>query len=370
MVELIPPPDPRTLLPPLLACLPTAFISSRPPPALLSLLSPILRQRVEVLSSVSASSTDSWLRLLCWDPQKGERLQSLVDGANFEPHPVSGEIELPGDIPVAYRRLDEETLQSRVLIPDYNLQVVYLWCPRGQDETVPGWLVAELLPDEGGGETDGTWLFSIGEANAHAKEQLLEDALRAAESNELAPPQKEEEEEEDDDDYWARYDATPARTPSAKPPAPGRLSSMQQRHGPSESSYFDRYADVQPAMDSHDPEEEHPELGPTSLLGDIAAEVIKRNMENEESSYPDHPNDTHEMPLSHPRPSSVSSSSSVAKLEQEAANQSTCEVGVKQHIGSNIKSLFRLAKATGISRAEFQSIVRTELDLLNVSDHD
>jgi hypothetical protein len=60
----------------------------------------------------------------------------------------------------------------------------------------------------------------------------------------------------------------------------------------------------------------------------------------------------------------------VAKLEQEAESQSTYEVGVKQHIGTSIKSLFRLAKATGMSRVEFQAMVRTELELLDVTDMD
>ncbi|KAL2869981.1 uncharacterized protein BJX67DRAFT_302262 [Aspergillus lucknowensis] len=366
MVELIPPPDPRTLLPPLLACLPTAFVSPQPPPALLPLLSPILRQRVQVLTSVATSSTESWLRLLCWDIGKAERLQSLVDGATFEPHPVSGEIELPDDIPVTYRRLDEETLQSRVIVPEYSLKVVYLWCP--QEENAPGWRVAEVLPYDSAGDDDGVWSVSIGEANAHAKEKLVEDALRAAENHERSATQREEDEKEDDDDYWAQYDATPGRTPAPKTPAPA----MQPLRGPSESSYFSRYADVQPAMDSHDPDEEHPEVGPSSLPGDMLAEYVKRNLENMDIAPAEHPSQTNGMPLSQPRPESASSASSeaVAKLEHEAENHSTYEIGVKQHISSNIKGLFRLARATGISRADFQSLVQTELDLLNLSDDD
>ncbi|KAL4752632.1 hypothetical protein BDW72DRAFT_60575 [Aspergillus terricola var. indicus] len=363
MVEFIPPPDPRDLLPPLLACLPTAFVSPKPPPALLPLLSPILRQRVQILSSVSTSASESWLRLLCWDSEKGERLQSLIDGASFEPHPVSGEIELPDDIPVAYRRMDEETLKSRVLIPEYELKVVYLWCPK---EESPGWRIAEVLPHQGLGEDDGVWSSTIGDANTHAKEKLVDDALKAAERDEHVAPQ---EEEDDDDDYWARYDATPGRTPSAKNPAPSTLTSMLQHQGPSESSYFSRYDDVQPAMDNHDPDEEHPELGPTSLGGDILTELAKRNTD---SASHEHTNQTNGASLNHPRPESATSSNpeAVSRLEQEAENQSTYEIGVKQHIGSNIKSLFRLAKATGISRADFQSLVKTELDLLNLSDDD
>ncbi|KAL4977793.1 hypothetical protein BDW66DRAFT_149818 [Aspergillus desertorum] len=363
MVEFIPPPDPRDLLPPLLACLPTAFISQKPPPALLPLLSPILRQRVQIFSSVSTSSSESWLRLLCWDSEKGERLQSLIDGASFEPHPVSGEIELPDDIPVTFRRVDEETLQSLVLVSEYELKVVYLWCPR---EESPGWRVAEVLPHQGMGEDDGVWSSTIADANVHAKESLLADALKAAEKDQRAVPQ----EEDDDDDYWARYDATPGRTPSVKNPAPPTLTSMLQHQGLSESSYFSQYDDVQPVMDNHDPDEEHPELGPSSLGGGILAELAKRNAEIDDPVAHEHTNQTNGALLNHPRPESATSSNSetVSRLEQEAENQSTYEIGVKQHIGSNIKSLFRLAKAAGISRSDFQSLVKTELDLLDLSD--
>ncbi|KAL4888664.1 hypothetical protein BDV59DRAFT_188117 [Aspergillus ambiguus] len=374
MVELIPPPDPYTLLPPLLACLPTAFVSPHPPPALLPLLSPILRQRVQIFSAVASSPTDSWLQHLCWDSSKAERLQSLVDGASFEPHPVSGEIELPGENPVTYRRIDDETLQSRILIPDYSLKVIFLWCSTDQEGGGPGWRIAELLPHEGALEEDAAWSISIGEANAHAKEQLMEEALKAAEKDENTSSRQEPEEEDDDADYWAQYDATPGQTPSVKTPAPSAVSSLQQQNM-SENSYFSRYAEVQPAMDNHDPAEEQPEIGPSSLNGDMLANLLRRQvggLDDAPSGHPNAPNEHTAMPLNHPRPSSTSSASSeaVAKLEQEAETQSACEVGVKQHIGSNIKSLFRLAKATGISRVEFQSLVRTELELLNVSDEE
>lgn len=377
MVELILPPDPRSLLPPLLACLPTAFVSPQPPPALLPLLSPILRQRVQILSSVSASPTDSWLRLLCWDAGKAERLQELVDGTCFEPHPVSGEIDLPDEMPITYKRVDEETLQSRILVPDYNLKTIYLWCPNDEDGGGPGWRVAELLPGDGPAEDDSSWADSIGEANSLAKDKIMEDALREAEKGDKGASQ-EEYDDDDDDDYWARYDATPGRTPNVKSPAPNSLSSLQ-RPGPAEDSYFSRYADVKPAMDNHDPTEEQPELGASSLNGDVLASLLQPRTNKTGSAEPartnGYPTDgsmdrERAMALNHPRPSSTPSTSSdaVEKLEQEAENQSACEIGVKQHISSNIKSLFRLARCTGISRGEFQDLVKTELELLNLSE--
>lgn len=385
MVELINPPVPRELLPPLLACLPLAFVSPRPPPAILPLLSPVLRQRVQFLTSVSTSPNDSWLSLLCWDSEKAERLQRIIDGATFEPHPVSGEIELSDDIPVAYKRIDDETLRSRVLVPEYSLAVIYLWCPTDEQGGGRGWRVAELLPREGPAEDEGNWAFSIGEANEQAKDKLFDDVLGSNDGDGQATENGDQnktgaEEEDDDDDYWAQYDATPGRTPGVKTPAPAGGSSLRPT-GQSETSYFSQYADVQPAMDNHDPEEEQPEIGPSSLNGDILANLLRRQISGTDPTdvprtngyaQGDAPSEDAARRLSHPRPDSTSSnhSDAVARLETEAASQSTYEVGVKQHIGTSIKSLFRLAKATGMSRADFQALVQTEVDLLHLTDED
>lgn len=389
MVEFIPPPEPRTLLPPLLACLPAAFASPRPPPALLPLLSPILRQRVQLLTSTSSSPSDSWLRLLCWDAAKAERIQSIVENTTFEPHPVSGEIEIEDDIIVTYKRFDEETLRSRTSLPEYNLTVWYVWCGGDQEGGGPGWRVAQLLPREEQVEADDpdnekTWSESIVDANDHARERVLEEALRAAEQSSV-PGLKEEkiEDEDDDDDYWAQYDATPARTPAVKDTSGlGPLSGNGQAD--SDDSYFARYSEVQPAMDNDDPSADKNELGESSLNGDALAGILRRQSESlhaeQAQDARSHTNGFHldkdasvkeaSKMLNHPRPSSASSNASdtVAKLEMSAENQSAAEIGVKQHISTNIKSLFRLAKTTGMSRADFELTVKRELEVLCIVD--
>ena len=384
MVELINPPEPRSLLPPLLACLPTAFVSPRPPPALLPLLSPILRQRTQILTSLSTCPSESWLQLLCWDTTKAERLQDIVAKTTFEPHPVSGEIELPADIPVAYKRIDDETLRARVLLPEYNLAVIYLWCPTDEEGGGRGWRVAEVLPREGPAEDEQRWASTIGEATAQAKENLLADVLGMTDRHDDRSQnagEQDELEDDDDDDYWAQYDATPGRTPGAKTPAPARDLPGPGPSGLSEASYFSQYGGVQPAMDNHDPAEEQPEIGPSSLNGDMLANLLRRQVSDYDGAEKPRtngyaqanvPGENPVRALSHPRPESASSNNSdaVAKLEQEAASHSDFEVGVKQHIGTSIKSLFRLAKASGISRMEFQSMVHTELELLNMTDYD
>lgn len=371
MVELINTPETRQLLPPLLACLPLAFVSSRAPPALLPLLSPILRQRVNFLTSTTTSNTESWLQLLCWDTEKAERLRAIIDGATFEPHPVSGEIELSDDLRVTYKRVDHETLKAQVPVLDYSIIVIYLWCPTDEEGGGPGWRVAELLPLEGPADEDNTWASSIGEANIQSADQLASNVTANSQDNETV-----EEDDDDDDDYWAQYDATPgSKTPA--PPAGAAGASKLGPSGLSEQSYFSQYGDVQPAMDNHDSSEEQPEVGPSSLNGDMLANLLRRQVngdstdESRANGYP--PGqlpDNAAQALSHPRPGSISSNDSVARLEKEAENQSTCEVGVKQHISTSIKSLFRLAQATGMPRADFQSLVSTELELLNMMDNE
>ncbi|OJD20913.1 hypothetical protein ACJ73_07750 [Blastomyces percursus] len=401
MVEYIRPPDSRTLIPPLLACIAAAFASPNPPPALLPLLSPILRQRVQILSSVSQSPSDSWLRLLCWDAGKAERLQNIVDSATFEPHPVSGEIEIPDDVPITYKRLDLETLRSHLPIPDYNLSVLYVWCPVDPEGSGPGWRVAEVLPGDALQEEAGSWSKSIGEADEYRQMKILQDALQEAEeaeSRKAGPTitqsrvvEPEKEDEDDDDGYWAQYDNTPGRTPLKRSPAPTQLQSNGLGPGlyPTASdSYFARYNGVQPALDNDDPSVDQGEIGQSTLNGDAIASILRRQSEAMLADRPtgaalygdDNDNDdSHSrshIPLNHPRPSSASSSTrseTVSKLEKTAESQSISEIGVKQHISSNIKSLFRLARATGLSRAEFESIVRRELDclaLIDVDDYD
>ncbi len=146
MVQFIPPPDTRLLLPPLLACLPTAFASPRPPPALLPLLSPILRQRLQLLSAHAASSSDSWLPLLCWNATSAEELPGIIESDKFELHPVSGDVEISDIDQLKYRRLDNETLHARVVVSEYRLGIIYLWCEGDQEGGGTGWRVSEVTP--------------------------------------------------------------------------------------------------------------------------------------------------------------------------------------------------------------------------------
>ncbi|KXS96210.1 hypothetical protein AC578_2825 [Pseudocercospora eumusae] len=395
-MHLAPPPNPRDLLPPLLACLPTSFVSPRPPPALLPLLSPILRQRVNFLASSTAPS-DGWLPLLAWDAKRGAALPATVGNMNLEPHPVSGELELDEVRPAKYRRLDEETLQSRLEVDQFSLLPIFVWCEKDEHGgTEPGWKLSELRTMDD--IEDGTeWYDSPLEAN----DAVNSRSAQSATTNGASARSQHIEEEEDDanDDYWGLYDQTPGRTPAQRSPAPPSMTNRPAASGNAEADYYARYGqEVQPAMDAHDPDEEQPELRQITRSGDTLMQAAPPRTQSADyyaslqphaSWKPDQqmhdsahatatersPEQAHEH-LSMPRPiSPTTSHSSVDRLEERAAEMSypsndTAQLAVKQHISTDVKSLYRLAKASGMDRAEFQRVVQTELEVLSMMDQD
>ncbi|ORY03998.1 hypothetical protein BCR34DRAFT_591348 [Clohesyomyces aquaticus] len=405
-VEFVPSPNSRELLPPLLACLSTASASKQPPPALLPLVSPILRQRIQLLAS------DAWLPLLSWDSHIASKLPKIVGGIHLEPHPASGEIEVDEPDRILYRRSDPETLHSRLVLGELGLLPTYLWCTGGEAGNC--WKLAELRGTEDA--DDGTeWFPTMGEANEagfrRTSTQPNGASLTQTTATITAAPAQEEE--DDDDAYWAAYDRTPGQTPHQKrSPAPPATNSRVQLPTQSELEYFARYAaEVQPALDSHDPDEQGPGPGESTLDGN--AMKIRREPQTEplettnlgpdgyDSSMPpafspptsgldelhDRRHDSGIMggerpeykenidedrfaALNHPRPSSSASSNSVEKLEREAESHSQAELAIKQHISTDLKSLFRLARTAGIDREEFERIVKRELEVLPLLEHD
>ncbi|PVH99493.1 hypothetical protein DM02DRAFT_564497 [Periconia macrospinosa] len=377
-VTAIPQPDSRELLPPLLACLATASVSKQPPPALLPLLSPILRQRVQLLAS------DDWLSLLCWDQQAGSRLPQVVSNIHVEPHPASGEIEVEDPDQILYRRSDAETLHARLILGEYGIVPAYLWCTGGDNGN--RWELAELRGLEDA--DDGTeWFSSLAEANeAGFRRKTVKTNGTANHTTINVQPEPAQKDEEDDDDaYWAAYDRTPGRTPHKQSPAPPANTRVQVGPTQTELEYFARYAsEVQPAMDPHDPDEAAVAPGESTLNGnsfdlgrDLSSDLSETtDAERRDSARDVKPNGTQPVEneeynaLNHPRPSSSASSNSVEKLEREAENSSQTELAIKQHISTDLKSLFRLARASGIDREEFERIIKRELEVLPMLEQD
>jgi hypothetical protein len=367
------PPRAHELLAPLLGSLPGASISTEPPSALLPLLSPILRQRVQLLS---VSNSEPWLSLLCYDHSKIPKLEQAAKSEALEPHPVSGEVEVDWeyDVDIRFKRVDEETLQSLVSLQHIGIQVKLVWCANDELGGGDGWRIGEVtVPDD-----TGIWgEKSIPDAENHFASKSTHIATYRVNGNttnadDLLTP------EEDDDDYWAQYDNTPSRTPAKNSPAPPSQNDM--RASTNEDEYYNQYANVQPAMDNHDPDE-------AQQNGEVETSLGKDEITNELQQHLSNPPEFTSIQereqymrgteaLLQPRPASSTGSSgsdTVARLEKQAAENALRDQGelaIKQHISTSIKSLYRLAKVGGIDRDEFERLVKTELDCLGLMDED
>lgn len=297
-------------------------------------------------------------------------------------------------------------------------------------EPQSGWRVAEVLPLDEEDEEDAVtsksqWYNSVGEAEeafaaTTSTRSLSPRTSRNTSYGAAGPPGFHNvtpgaisNVSGDDDDYWASYDQSPSRTPQ-KSPAPtttanagnGDASNVYNpsRHRqPSmqlEADYYARYGSVQPAMDAHDPDEEEGTAGLESTLNHTDQErreqpsslsdVNRANgqyhfaQRDQVSSASNHVHEHDNEPpittaaqgirrIHSPVPSRPSSSASgrrspIETLEASASSTSAAEMGVKQHISTELKSLYRLARAAGIERGEFERVVRTELDVLGMMD--
>ncbi|KAG5917391.1 hypothetical protein E4U61_002754 [Claviceps capensis] len=396
MAPVISPPSPALLLAPILPALPAAAASPQPAPQVLPLLSPILRQRVQLLSGPGSSSgPEPWLRLLCYDTAKAVRLADLVSGPALEPHPVSGEVEIDWDCDAKtrYRRLDQETLQALVVLSEVGLAFQLVYCLHDEEgiDGANGWRIGEVTTVETsspftqfegaasiaeaerlytedksgrkdvssrGGNDGGVLQRDIQEGGKNSsgsnKNNDAKDGNNRSGGGDVA------EDENDDDDYWDLYDKTPAQTPMGKnrSPAPVQAQGGTPSAAAAEDAYFAQYAHVQPAMDNHDPDEEAQaqQLLDVNVAGSVAARA---------------PAECEPPTLQQPHPDSPTASpaaNTIAHLEQCAGNQTRNEFSVKQHVSRTIRSLAMLATASGIDAEEFSSLVKTELELLSMVD--
>ena len=323
-------------------------------------------------------SDSTWLSLLCWESTEASELPNIVETVSFEPHPVSGEVEF-GDIDrIQYRKLDEETLQSVLRLPDTGLEVLCVWCEDDQEGGEDGWRINELRPlRDASKDTSRPWYNTISEADEKFEADATRERPRqeATVSQEWSSRRHVEEPTDNDDAYWAQYDQTQSQTPAQRltPNPPSSYSS--RRINQAEDDYYARYEDVQPAMDNDDPAADHGAIGYSSLPHDSSsntAHYLPGHMPdaaNAETGLAEMAGKSDEN-LIHTRPSSSSSSAVVAQLESSAQSQSHAEVAIQQHISTTMKSLYRLTRGAGIELSEFQRIVRNELETVAMMDEE
>ncbi|KAL1888209.1 hypothetical protein Cpir12675_006258 [Ceratocystis pirilliformis] len=391
---------------PLLTSLATSSGTHEAPSGILLYLSPILRQRVKFL----ASANSPWMKHLGQDPKLLDVLNNLISSGCLEVHPVSGVVEIDwhDNILVTYNRVDVETLHAYVGLRSLeNLHVKLLWCANDSESGSSGWKIEDLSTSSF--QEAGLSALTIDDAEKLHEARQQPDAV-ASKSGHLGQGKQGKQgsivDEDDDDDYWAQYDATPgahtpARTPGVKnSPAVTPMSGLRNPVDPDatsvpagsnvlsadERAYYSMYEEVQPALDSHDPDEaaQLEEAGIESTLdGTTAASlsaIVAGNADKIKSlqmtaveSGSSHSSIVN-IDIAHPRPESPDSTASargsgtVERLELEAKKGESADFAIRQHISRSIRGLYQLAKASSMSSEEFGQLVQGELDLLMLQE--
>lgn len=397
--------DLQDMLVPALACLPVAFVSPQPPPSFLSLLSPILRQRIHLSASTNDQSNlmpsqrDTWLSQLTWSRDKASDLADAVGSMQLEAHPVSGEIELFSDGTDAgkvwYKRLDAETVQARCDVPQHKVGFVWTWCERdtggtglealqggAPTEAKSGWRISEVLPlgSSDSASLDG-WYQDLVVAQEHIANLPAQPLTNGTMSHsELAVDNASED---GDDDYWAAYDRTPG-----KGSRQASIDNMHQArpnglHRMNSDDYYSRYGnEVQPAMDNHDPDEEAqqtlangvPQQQEDDTSNGLSEWLRRESRTRSDTLRPgDQPDGMHASEgssKSHAQPTAAAAQdpvwAAVASLEAQAASNDAVETTVRQHISGEIKNLYRLARGVGMDHEDFKQHVSRELELVGL----
>lgn len=371
------------LLVPLLTSLSVAALSRTPPTTLLPLLSPILRQRVHVLSS---SSSDPWLPLLCYDEKIAAKLEDLALSAEMEPHPISGQVEVDWEreAETRFQRIDTETLDAMVSIPKLSLSVKLVWCtndPPGLDGP-DGWRIGEVRAGEPVDYTWGTSSLSRAEEEFQLK-YIQHVELQQDNSIVGIPlvPELEDDNVEDDSTYWAQYDETSPKTSatntSQSPEAFKNGSSLDC----GDDEFYKLYSSVQPALDNHDPDEAITNNDPgisrgpnqiTNLLAPsrpIFPTTSQNNHQGRINGQTCSPPPFGNSYYSHMGPD-ASHNLNTAQITSKNGSDSQLkpprETAITDYIRVSVKNMYSLACATGLDREGFEQIVLTEMKALHL----
>ncbi|KAK6499059.1 hypothetical protein TWF481_011628 [Arthrobotrys musiformis] len=403
MVASIPPPQISSLLPSFLAHIPASFASPKPPPSLPPLLTPLTRSRLTHLSfNLSSSVENSWLSLLTWSsiPSDGQVLQEHLAGQDYyflhqPPSPNTF-------VNKGYRRLDGETLQCLVEIPELEVVVLYQFIADDiiSEEGAVGdaWKVQDvrLADDEEALLKAGVFCESIDAAEGGFRSSSV--AVRGfSYGHNFQQSQKQVEEQDDsDDDYWGRYDDEETESvagdeePRSIPQQPQShvqiaasmlarrvLEQEEQAEDKEEEEYYARYANVEPVLDN--PVPTNPE-GVVDRRDSISTNITSTSttFDAQTLSTPltafTHPS-TKVSPVmtattisttSHPKPEVATAKRIVAGLESAAEVHTQSEVAIQQHVSTSIKSLYRLWKAGGMDTEEFGRFLEREVEVLKV----
>ena len=154
-----------------------------------------------------------------------------------------------------------------------------------------------------------------------------------------------------------------------------------ERQSKGEEAYFERYNDVQPALDKDDepedvndsPKYEAPDVRQILYSGAAVASAVRDaklgplTVVNRSPGEVDESDDE----VTEPQTSlTTTDQTSVEGLGNAAVQQSNSQFAFRQHVGSNIRSLFNLSRTMGIERVEFEQLISTEVASLSMYDQE
>ncbi|KAK6352196.1 hypothetical protein TWF730_009026 [Orbilia blumenaviensis] len=421
MVASIPSPALLSLLPAFLSHIPASFASPKPPPSLPPLLTPLTRSRLTHLSfSLNNDSDSSWLSLLTWSsvPSDGKDLQEHLATQDYY---FLHQVPSPNTfVSKGYRRLDCETLQTLVSIPELEIIVLYQFIAEDiiseSGEIGHAWKVHDVRladDEERAFLPSGRFWDTIDAAEAAFVNAVPKYSTASYSYSGFQQPgslyqQKQEEEDDDDDDYWGRYDDEETESVAGdqdqvvqQPQSHVQIAaSMLARRvlqdqpaeedeadKAAEEEYYARYATVEPVLDSHPQSASAPEEGGVMITD--RRDSISTNITSTSTTFDaqtmstpltafTHPStkvspvmtaaDVVVAKTSHPKPESGSTKKVIAGLESAAEVHTQSEVAIQQHVSTSIKSLYRLWKAGGMDAEEFGRFLEREVEVLKVVD--
>lgn len=396
-------PDFSQILLPFLSQLPTAFSSPKPPPTLPPLLAPITRAR---LHHLSFNNNRPWPVYLTWSSSDSgnDLYEHLMEQDYYFLHvEISPSLYSSRGI----QRVDKETLHAAVEIPEIGIVVVYIYVVLDDIEPKTEWKVFDVRLLDTDIHQEEDWRPTVREAEesykiSHPQGQGKNKSVAVETNGTNTSAQQADDkatgdnDDDDDDDYWGRYDEEDSESVAS----PGE----QTRPAETDDDYYNRYSNVQPAMDPEDPTLPTA-FNPTSATTNPALNNNNEHSSNIHAPIPQKP--VSSLPLSIPPPQTgvsydnhpISSSSppplspsytiqskstavtqhtnapalnsnniNVEKLEQQAQVDEKFETAIRQHVSTSMKSLYRLWKVSGMEKEEFDAVIKTELEVLGIMD--
>ena len=404
MEDRIWPVDAIRKLSPLLACLATVTASKYAPAAVFPLLTPINKQRIQLLAS---DNDETWLQPFCARASdQCHHLLEIIGRGNFEPHPVSGEIEIESVEAPRYYREDLETMKAKVVVPDLDITVIYLWCtdvPSDASILPVDWRVMDILPGTRVIQSS-EWELSLDKAEenyrrlhvATGNEHITPDIPGAPVSgNSLHTSTTKTTPDEDtlNDGYWDQYDKVAGETPAEQPSPPASFT----YHGPGkplklngcshpthdisndavdkpftdDMAYFDRYANVQPSLSYHGAKDDStndndPEPACVERSSFVTAntihdpqqapfEVRKPECNGIDSGIDDYNKKNNEL---------NTISGHATALKPSLSLSDVAPVGIEQYVSNGIRGMYQLWLGAGLDPNTFMTTVQAEVTTL------